>query len=174
MSLSGLSVLCLVNWEVPLPVCEDGSYDNWLEGTNILETAMEALPIDVLHIDTLADAPGGERVSPSDAIARLQQATRTRAYIAGNFVESDIVPLAAAMVRAGIEPVVLFDVCGMKDPITKWQMLARAVDDGAKVSTVQQTLGLMTADSTDPGMRAKVRAIIAGLYDDDSQELSAA
>ena len=174
MSLGGLSVLCLVNWDVPLPISDDGSYDNWLEGTNILEAAIDALPIDVLHIDTQAGELGAERVTPADAIARIREATRDRAYIAGNFVESDVVPFAAAMVNAGIEPVVLFDACGMKDPMTKWQSLAQAVDNGARVSTVQQTLAMMTGNSTDPTMQARVRAILAGGFEDDSPELTAA
>ena len=174
MSLSGLSVLCLVNWDIPLPVTDDGSHDNWLEGTAMLEAAIEALPIDVLHVDTLADELADERLRPGEAIERLRASTRERAFIAGNFTEIDVLPLASAMVEAGIEPIVLFDVCGMKDPAAKWQALARAVDEGAKVSTVQQTLIMMTADSPDPAMPARARAILAGGYAEDAHELSAA
>ena len=174
MSLSGLSVLCLVNWDTPLPICDDGSHDNWLEGTAILEAAIDALPIDVLHVDTLAPELPAERMRPSEAIERLRQSTRGRAFLAGNFTESDVLPLASAMVEAGIEPIVLFDVCGMKDPAAKWQSPARAVDEGAKVSTVQQTLIMMTADSADPAMPARARAILAGGYAEDAHEFSAA
>jgi len=174
MSFGGLSVLCLVNWDVPWTDSDDGSYVHWLDGTSILEAAIDALPIDVLFIDTRDGDLAEGCVRPAQAVERICRATRDRAYIAGNFVESDVAPLAAAMVKAGIEPVVLFDVCGMKDPLIKWQSLAQAVDDGAKVSTVQQTLCLMTAGSTDPAMPARVRAILAQGYAEHAHELSAA
>ena len=90
---------------------------------------------------------------PAEAILALREALVVRVLVAGNFIERDVVPFAISLVQAGLEPVLLFDVCGTLDPMAKWQSLANAVDEGVKVSTVQQTLGML--DRGDERRRAE-------------------
>lgn len=172
MTFGHRSALCLVNWDTQASMVDDGSYVNWLEGTRILEAAIDVLPIGVSHIETNGLVSKG--LSPTQAIDALREGAVTRALVAGNFIERDVVPFAISLVVVGIEPIILFDVCGTLDPMAKWRSLAGAVDDGAKVSTVQQTLGMLTGETDDPELKSRIRAILNSSFGEHAVELSAA
>jgi hypothetical protein len=172
MTFGHRSALCLVNWDTPASIVDDGSYVNWLEGTRILEAAIDILPIGVSRIETADLISKGLR--PAEAVAALKESGVARALIAGNFIERDVVPFALSLRDVGIEPIILFDVCGTLDPMAKWQSLAGAVDEGAKVSTVQQTLGMLTGETDDPDLKARIRAILNSSFGEHAVELSAA
>lgn len=168
------SALCLVNWDKSASIVDDGSYVNWLEGTRILEAAMDVLPIGVSHVATGMAEMKPDRMRPAEAILALREASVTRVLVAGNFVERDVVPFTVSLVQAGMEPILLFDVCGTLDPMAKWQSLASAVDDGVKVSTVQQTLGMLTGETTDLELKGRITEILNAPFGEHAVELSAA
>jgi hypothetical protein len=172
MTFGHHSALCLVNWDISASMVDDGSYANWLEGTRILEAAIDILPIGVSHVATATLVSKG--LQPEKAIAALKEAAVTRALVAGNFIERDVVPFALSLRAVGIEPLILFDVCGTLDPMAKWQSLAGAVDQGAKVSTVQQTLSMLTGETDDPELKARIRTILNSSFGEHAVELSAA
>jgi hypothetical protein len=174
MTTSQRSALCLVNWDTSASMVDDGSYVNWLEGTRILEAAIDILPIGVSRIETSMSDLESVGLRPAEAIIALREAAVTRALIAGNFIERDVVPFAVSLIAAGIEPIILFDVCGTLDPMAKWQALAGAVDDGARVSTVHQTLGMLTAETNDPELRNRITEILNASFGEHAVELSAA
>jgi hypothetical protein len=153
---------------------DDGSYMNWLEGTRILEAAIDILPMGVSHIGTGLTDETSNKLRPAEAILGLREASVARVLVAGNFIERDVVPFAVSLVEAGIEPILLFDVCGTLDPMAKWQSLAGAVDDGVKVSTVQQTLGMLTGETNDPELRSRIKDILDAPFGEHAIELSAA
>lgn len=168
------SALCLVNWDTSASIVDDGSYVNWLEGTRILEAAIDVLPIGVSHVATGLSELQPNRMRPTEAILALREANVTRVLVAGNFIERDVVPFAVSLVQAGLEPVLLFDVCGTLDPMAKWQSLAAAVDDGVKVSTVQQTLGMLTGETNDADLKHRITEILHAPFGEHAVELSAA
>jgi hypothetical protein len=168
------SALCLVNWDTSASMVDDGSYVNWLEGTRILEAAMGVLPLDVAQVGTGMDEMKENRQRPADAILALREASVARVFVAGNFIERDVVPFAVSLVQAGLEPVLLFDVCGTLDPMAKWQSLASAVDDGVRVSTVQQTLGMLSGETQDPDLKSRITQIMNSPFGEHAVELSAA
>jgi hypothetical protein len=177
MTFDHNSALCLVNWDTSASIVDDGSYVNWLEGTRILEAAIDVLPMGVSHVATeCADAISDDttRLKPQEAIEALRDAAVTRVFVAGNFIERDVVPFTLTLVQAGLEPILLFDVCGTLDPMAKWQSLAGAVDDGVKVSTVQQTLGMLTGETSDPGLKTRITEILNAPFGELAVELSAA
>jgi hypothetical protein len=153
---------------------DDGSYMNWLEGTHILSAAMDVLPMGVTHVATAMEGMTEDRRHPSDAILAFRDKEVTRIFVAGNFIERDVVPFAIALVQAGLEPVLLFDVCGTLDPMAKWQSLASAVDDGVKVSTVQQTLGMLSGETDDAELKGRITQILNAPLGELALELSAA
>jgi hypothetical protein len=174
MSFEQNSALCLVNWDKSASLVDDGSYLNWLEGTRILEAAIEVLPMGVSHVGTEASGGATKRVAPTEAVDAFRAAAVTRVLLAGNFIERDVVPFAVSLVQAGLEPILLFDVCGTLDPMAKWQALAGAVDDGVKVSTVQQTLGMLTGETDDQDLKSKIKDILNAPFGEHAVELSAA
>jgi hypothetical protein len=173
MTFGHHSALCLVNWDSSISMVDDGSYVNWLEGTRILEAAIDALPIGVSRVATLIDH-GAHGIRPAEAVEALRKAAVTHALVAGNFIEDDVAAFARDLIEAGIEPTILFDVCGTLDPMAKWQSLASVVDDGARVSTVQQTLGRLTSETQDPDLRARITGILNASFGEHAVELSAA
>src|SRR3954452_10762485 len=96
------SALCLVNWDTSASIVDDGSYVNWLEGTRILETAIDVLPIGVSHVATGFVELEPNRMRPAEAILALREALVVRVLVAGNFVERDVVPFAISLVQAGL------------------------------------------------------------------------
>jgi hypothetical protein len=168
------SALCLVNWDTSASMVDDGSYVNWLEGTRILEAAIDVLPMGVSHIATGLAEMKENRQRPADAILALREQDVTRVFVAGNFIERDVVPFTVSLVQAGMEPVLLFDICGTLDPMAKWQSLAGAVDDGVKVSTVQQTLGMLTGETDDADLKSRIKQILNAPFGEHAVELSAA
>src|SRR4051794_21697403 len=118
------SALCLVNWDTSASIVDDGSYVNWLEGTRILEAAIGVLPMGVSHVATDMAETQPSRMRPAEAVHALREAAVIRVLVAGNFIERDVVPFAVSLVQAGLEPILLFDVCGTLDPMAKWQSLA--------------------------------------------------
>lgn len=144
-------VLCLINWETSSLMVDDGSYLNWLEGLRTLETAIGFLPLEVLRLASeprMADVSSlrPARLGLGEGVEALRLGGASRVLVAGNSVEHEVTPFAEALARLSFRPVILFDVCGTLDPMAKWQSLARAVDNGVAVSTVQQVLGAMLAD----------------------------
>lgn len=174
MTFEQNSALCLVNWDTSASFVDDGSYVNWLEGTRILEAAIDVLPMDVSHVETETGDGEARRVAPTQAVDAFRAAAVTRVLLAGNFIERDVVPFAVSLVQAGLEPILLFDVCGTLDPMAKWQALAGAVDDGVKVSTVQQTLGMLTGETDDLELKSKIKDILNAPFGEHAVELSAA
>jgi hypothetical protein len=174
MSIGERSVLCLFNWDLSASMVDDGSYFNWLEGTRVLEAAIDILPIGVSHVGTDESNRESHRLNPAAAMAALQEAKSSRALLAGNFVERDIIPFAISLTRVGILPIILFDVCGTLDPLLKWRALATAVDEGVTVSTVQQTLRMLLGETTNRDLRAKITAVIQANLGEHAVELSAA
>ena len=168
------SVLCLFNWNLSASVVDDGSYINWLEGTRVLEAAIDILPIGVSHVGTDGDGEEARGLDPAAAMAALREAHASRALLAGNYVERDIIPFAVSLTRIGIRPIILFDVCGTLDPLMKWRALAAAVDEGVSVSTVQQTLRMLLGETMDRELRAKITAVIQANLGEHAVELSAA
>jgi hypothetical protein len=166
------AVLCLINWDTRRPVIDDGSYENWLEGTRLLESAIKCVPIDVTLVSTSTDNP--DTMPVSEAIASLTAEGITRVFVAGNYIEDEIVAFATALIGCSIEATVLFDVCGTRDPMAKWQALAAIVDQGARVSTVQQTLRQVSNELPDPAVRARLLAILHEGMGEHAVELSAA
>jgi hypothetical protein len=175
MTLGLRSALCLVNWDTSASIVDDGSYVNFVEGTRILEAAMDVLPVTVTRVATaLAENAAEDKARPAETILALREAEVTRVLVAGNFIERDVVPFAISLVQAGLEPILLFDVCGTLDPMAKWQSLAAAVDDGVKVSTVQQTLGMLTGETTDADLKRQITEILNAPFGEHAVELSAA
>jgi hypothetical protein len=175
MTLGLRSALCLVNWDTSASIVDDGSYVNFVEGTRILEAAMDVLPFGVTRVAT-GHFNGEEEpeARPAETILALREQEVCRVLVAGNFIERDVVPFAISLVQAGLEPILLFDVCGTLDPMAKWQSLAAAVDDGVKVSTVQQTLGMLTGETTDPELKSRITEILNAPFGEHAVELSAA
>ena len=174
MCIGERSVLCLFNWDLSASMVDDGSYVNWLEGTRVLEAAIDILPIGVSHVGTDEPDEGPRRLNPVAAMAALREANADRALLAGNFVERDIIPFAISLTRVGIKPIILFDVCGTLDPLMKWRALAMAVDEGVSVSTVQQTLRMLLGETTNRDLRAKITGVIQATLGEHAVELSAA
>lgn len=166
------AMLCLMNWDTQRPVIDDGSYENWLEGTRLLQSAIKCVPIDVTMVAAGHDDP--ERMPVEEAIASLKAEGIARVFIAGNYIEDEIVSFANSLIACSIETTVLFDVCGTRDPMAKWQALAAIVDQGAKVSTVQQTLRQVSNELPDPAARAKLLAVLHEGMGEHAVELSAA
>jgi hypothetical protein len=100
MTFGHRSALCLVNWDTSASMVDDGSYVNWLEGTRILEAAIDILPIGVSHVATADLVSRG--LKPEQAIAALKEGDVSRALVAGNFIERDIVPFALSLRAVGI------------------------------------------------------------------------
>lgn len=174
MSVGERSVLCLFNWDLSASMVDDGSYLNWLEGTRVLEAAIDVLPIGVSHVGSDDADAESRRMRPAAALDALRQGGTTRALLAGNFIERDVIPFARSLMRVGIRPIILFDVCGTLDPMEKWRTLAAAVDEGVAVSTVQQTLRMMLGETTNHELRAKITGVIQANLGEHAVELSAA
>jgi hypothetical protein len=130
------------------------------------------LPFGITRVATFYSDPAG--VSPRIAIEQLREFGVQHVLVAGNFIEDDVVGFATLLIGASIEPIVLFDVCGTQDPMAKWQALAAIVDQGARVSTVQQTLKQISNDVTDASARARLLAILNEGLGEHAVELSAA
>lgn len=166
------TALCLINWDPKMPIIDDGSYENWLEGTRILTSAIKAVPLQTTRVATFLSDTAAK--APAETIAGFLAADIRQALVAGNFIEEDVVGFVMALIEAGIEPVVLFDVCGTKDPMAKWQSLATMVDSGAKMSTVQQTLKQISGEIDDLRIRSHLLAILHEGMGEHAVELSAA
>ena len=166
------SALCLLNWDTTKPVVDDGSYEHWLEGTRILQFSLGVVDFNVTRVATRIVHP--DALSPLDAVKRLKLAGARNALIAGNYIEEDVIEFAARLIAASIEPTVLFDVCGTEDPMAKWQALAAIVDQGARVSTVQQTLQQISHEVTDIPARTRLLGILHEGLGEHAVELSAA
>lgn len=164
--------LCLINWDKAASMVDDSSYENWIEGTRVLDAAILALPIDVTYVTTGIFSSTG--LSPSEAAQALEKKGAKQIFCAGNAIEHDVIDFALHLLAHGLESTLLFDVCGTRDPIAKWRALAAAVDRGVRVSTVQQSLPFMALDTGDGTIRSRIADILNADLGEHVLELSAA
>lgn len=171
------SAICLLNWTLKTLTTDSGSYESWVEGHRMFEGALECLPATVLHIDTMPAHRGLFSPQPLDgvqAVAALKRDGVSRVYVAGHYVEREVTIFALSLARLGLSTTILFDVCGTADPMAKWQALARAVDNGVMVSTVQQTLRHLTYEINDHTVQRQLHCLLSAGLGEHALELSAA